>query len=87
MKSSTARSEESRTMSETPKPTTRKSRTKASVATADDRLSRAAAATRFATPSHGDIARRAFELYCDRDCQHGHDLDDWLLAEHELLNR
>jgi hypothetical protein len=31
-----------------------------------------------------DIARRAFELYCERGCQHGHDLDDWLQAEREL---
>lgn len=31
-----------------------------------------------------DIARRAFELHCERGCQHGHDLDDWLQAEREL---
>ena len=31
-----------------------------------------------------DIARRAFEIYCQRRCQHGHDLDDWLQAEREL---
>ena len=34
-------------------------------------------------PDH-DIARRAYELYCERGCQHGHDLDDWLRAEREL---
>jgi hypothetical protein len=34
-------------------------------------------------PDH-DIALRAFELYCERGCQHGHDLDDWLQAEGEL---
>lgn len=34
-------------------------------------------------PDH-DIARRAFELYCARGCQHGHDIDDWLQAEREL---
>ena len=34
-------------------------------------------------PDH-DIARRAFELYCERGCQHGHDTDDWLQAEREL---
>ena len=33
----------------------------------------------------GDIARRAFELYCDRGCQDGRDVDDWLAAERELL--
>ena len=32
----------------------------------------------------GDIARRAFELYCDRGRQDGHDVDDWLNAEREL---
>jgi hypothetical protein len=31
-----------------------------------------------------DIARRAFELYCARGCQHGADLDDWFRAEREL---
>ena len=31
-----------------------------------------------------NIARRAFEIYCQRGCQHGHDLDDWLQAEREL---
>jgi hypothetical protein len=31
-----------------------------------------------------DIAGRAFELYCQRGRQHGHDTDDWLQAEREL---
>jgi Protein of unknown function (DUF2934) len=30
------------------------------------------------------IAHRAFELFCARGCQDGHDLDDWLRAEREL---
>jgi hypothetical protein len=34
-------------------------------------------------PEH-EIAHRAFELYCERGCQHGHDIDDWLQAEREL---
>jgi DUF2934 family protein len=34
--------------------------------------------------SEGDVARRAFELYCDRGRQDGHDVDDWLNAEREL---
>jgi len=38
------------------------------------------------TPFDQDaVARRAFELYCVRGCEHVHDLDDWLLAESELL--
>jgi hypothetical protein len=31
-----------------------------------------------------EIARRAFELYCLRGCEHGRDMDDWLQAEREL---
>ena len=34
--------------------------------------------------TEGDIARRAFELYCERGRQDGHDVDDWLNAEREL---
>jgi hypothetical protein len=34
--------------------------------------------------TEGDIARRAFELYCDRGREDGHDVDDWLNAEREL---
>lgn len=35
-------------------------------------------------PSFSDVARRAFELYCERGCQDGHDVQDWLQAEREL---
>jgi hypothetical protein len=31
-----------------------------------------------------NIARRAYELYLARDCEDGHDIDDWLQAEREL---
>ena len=34
--------------------------------------------------SDRDVATRAFELYCDRGRQDGHDVDDWLNAEREL---
>jgi hypothetical protein len=34
--------------------------------------------------TENDIARRAFELYCDRGREDGHDVDDWLNAEREL---
>ena len=37
-----------------------------------------------ATLTDTDIARRAFELYCARGGQHGHDVEDWLRAETEL---
>ena len=35
-------------------------------------------------PSSADVAKRAFELYCERGRQHGYDLQDWLQAEREL---
>ena len=35
-------------------------------------------------PDRDDVARRAFELYCARGCEDGHDVDDWLSAEREL---
>ena len=31
------------------------------------------------------IARRAFELFETRSCEHGHDWEDWFRAESELL--
>ena len=34
--------------------------------------------------TEGDIARRAYELYCDRGREDGHDVDDRLSAEREL---
>ena len=34
-----------------------------------------------------DIARRAYELFCERGAEHGRDLDDWLQAERELRLR
>jgi hypothetical protein len=34
--------------------------------------------------AESDIARRAFEIYCERGRQDGHDVDDWLQAEREL---
>ena len=37
-----------------------------------------------ASPTTADIARRAFELYCERGCQDGHDVADWLQAEREV---
>jgi hypothetical protein len=34
--------------------------------------------------THGEVARRAYNLFLARGCEHGHDLDDWLQAEREL---
>jgi hypothetical protein len=36
-------------------------------------------------PSSQDgIARRAYEIYCERGCEDGHDMEDWFQAEREL---
>jgi hypothetical protein len=34
--------------------------------------------------SHDAIAKRAFELFVERGCEHGHHEEDWLRAEREL---
>ena len=36
------------------------------------------------TPSHDEIAQRAYELYEERGRVHGRDWEDWLQAEREL---
>jgi hypothetical protein len=33
------------------------------------------------------IAKRAYDLYCERGYRHGNALDDWLDAEREILSR
>ena len=35
-------------------------------------------------PTRAEIGRRAYEIFLERGSIHGHDLDDWLQAEHEL---
>ena len=37
-----------------------------------------------ANVTHSDVARRAYDLYLARGCEHGHDVDDWTQAEREL---
>jgi hypothetical protein len=37
-----------------------------------------------ATIANNDVARRAYDLYLARGCEHGHDAEDWLQAEREL---
>jgi hypothetical protein len=36
------------------------------------------------SPGHAEIARLAYEMYVERGSDHGHDVDDWLQAEHRL---
>ena len=38
-----------------------------------------------ARPKHEDIAVRAYQIYLERGCQHGYDVDDWMQAEYELM--
>lgn len=33
-----------------------------------------------------EIARRAYQRFCDRGCVHGNDAEDWLIAEREVLS-
>ena len=30
------------------------------------------------------VRQRAYQLYEQRGCEHGHDVEDWLMAEREL---
>jgi len=39
------------------------------------------------SPGHAEIGRRAYEVFLERGTVHGHDLDDWLQAEHELKEK
>jgi hypothetical protein len=36
-------------------------------------------------PTHEEIASRAYYIYLERGCKDGHDRDDWLQAEYELM--
>jgi len=38
-------------------------------------------------PTQDDIAKRAYELFLERGCVDGHDCEDWLAAEQELLDQ
>ena len=40
-----------------------------------------------AVPTKNQIEARAHELYLQRGCEYGHDVDDWLIAEKELKER
>lgn len=37
-------------------------------------------------PAQPRIAQRAYELYAQRGHVHGHDLEDWLEAERQILS-
>jgi len=46
---------------------------------------KASKAQRAAAPTHDAIAKRSFELFLARGGEHGHDVEDWIQAEAELL--
>jgi hypothetical protein len=59
-----------------------KAKTSERVATAADRAPKSLAER--ASVTNSDIARRAYDLYLARECEHGHDVEDWVQAEREL---
>ncbi len=48
------------------------------------RHSQAPAVATIGAVEPGAVARRAYELFQERGCEPGRDLDDWLRAEREL---
>lgn len=52
-----------------------KGKTDERTATAADRAAKALPQP--GTVTNSDIARRAYELYLGRGCEHGHDVDNW----------
>ena len=59
-----------------------KTKTNERTATAADRPPKSLAQRPSGTNT--DVARRAYDLYLARGCEHGHDVDDWVQAEREL---
>jgi len=41
--------------------------------------------TRISYPTEEQVRARAYQIYKERGGQHGHDADDWLQAEYELM--
>ena len=40
-----------------------------------------------AHPTREEIELRAYQIYIERGCADGHDVDDWLQAEHDLSEK
>jgi len=38
-------------------------------------------------PTREEVELRAYQIYIERGCPDGHDVDDWLQAEHELSEK
>lgn len=43
-------------------------------------------ASNFAAPSQDEIALRAHQIWCQQGCPQGHDVDNWLDAEQQVLS-
>jgi hypothetical protein len=41
--------------------------------------------TEHSTFLNHEIAQRAYEIYLARGAEHGHDVEDWIAAEREIL--
>jgi hypothetical protein len=61
--------------------------TTAETANVESMSTGATATTSLRTPSHDEIARRAYELFLARGRQHGRAHEDWMTAERELRAR
>ena len=61
-----------------------KAKTNKGNAMADDRAPKGQVPP--STMTHADIARRAYDLFLARGCEHGYDVEDWLRAERELTD-
>jgi len=53
----------------------------------DERLVSEELKTGSLEPTEGLIRQRAFQLYEERGCEDGHELDDWLQAEAEMYGK
>ena len=36
-------------------------------------------------PTEEQVRKRAYQIYLERGCQPGHEMDDWLQAQYELM--
>lgn len=79
-----------RTVRREPQPRSSDTMTQTHQATSDDRtrvgVMEKEPTQEMREPDYDSIARRAYELYCERGCEPGREMDDWLKAEQELRN-
>ena len=71
----------------TTKRTTKRPPANAATETTTNGVETTTANVEMRTPSHDEIARRAFEIFLARGREHGRAQEDWLSAERELRAR